>query len=50
MKTRPEQKGFVADNVFSIAEAKVHSTFVPLAIYADQSLVGFTMYGFDPDA
>jgi diamine N-acetyltransferase len=49
LKTRPEQKGFVADNVFSIAEAKVHSTFVPLAIYADQTLVGFTMYGFDPD-
>ena len=50
LKIRPEQKGFVADNVFSIAEAKVHSTFVPLAIYADQTLVGFTMYGFDPDA
>jgi len=30
-------------------EAEQEPTFVPLAIYADDHVVGFTMYGLDPD-
>jgi diamine N-acetyltransferase len=46
--TTEEQKNFVAPNVRSIAEAYVEPSFVPLAIYADDTLVGFVMYGRDP--
>jgi diamine N-acetyltransferase len=38
------QKDFVASNVFSLAEAKVDRVSNPLAIYADDELVGFIMY------
>jgi diamine N-acetyltransferase len=48
LSTTEEQKNFVAPNVRSIAEAYVEPTFVPLAIYADDMLVGFVMYGRDP--
>ena len=43
----PEQKHFVASNVYSIAESKFDPALVPLAIYADGLMVGFTMYGVD---
>jgi diamine N-acetyltransferase len=39
------QKTFVASNVISIAQAYVESTWVPWAIYADDTMVGFVMYG-----
>lgn len=39
-----EQKGYVADNLFSIAETRFEPDWVPLAIYADEVMVGFTMY------
>lgn len=42
-----DQQHFVATNVVSIAQAYVEPTFVPLAIYADDTLVGFVMYGRD---
>ncbi|WP_394189004.1 GNAT family N-acetyltransferase [Paenisporosarcina quisquiliarum] len=35
--------------VYWIAESKVDSSFVPMAIYADDLLVGFLVYGVDPD-
>jgi diamine N-acetyltransferase len=44
-----EQQNFVAPNVRSIAEAYVEPTFVPLAIYEDETMVGFVMYGRDPE-
>ena len=44
-----DQKAFVAPNLYSLAEAKVNPSFVPLAIYQDDVMVGFTMYGIDPD-
>ena len=43
-----DQKGFVASNVFSLAEAKVDRVSNPLTIYADDRLVGFIMYDFEP--
>jgi diamine N-acetyltransferase len=45
LHTRDDQKEFVASNVFSIAQAYVEPTWVPLAIYADEMMVGFVMYG-----
>jgi diamine N-acetyltransferase len=51
----PEQEHFVASNAYSLAESKFMPTFVPQAIYAraepdaDETLVGFAMYGYYPD-
>jgi diamine N-acetyltransferase len=44
-----DQKGFVAPNVFSIAEWRFEPTFTPQAVYHDEELVGFCMYGYDTD-
>ena len=44
-----DQKAFVAPNIYSLAEAKVNPSFVPLGIYLDDVMVGFTMYGIDTD-
>lgn len=41
------QRGFVAPNVRSVAESKVYDNFCPKAIYANEELVGFLMYGQD---
>ena len=43
------QRGFVASNMYSLAEAKADGVSNPLAIYADGQMVGFTMYCFDPE-
>ncbi len=52
----PEQKRFVASNLYSIAEAIFNPTFAPLAIYDEavstskaKTMVGFLMYGTNPD-
>lgn len=47
LSVHDSQRGFVASNVFSIAEAKVEPDWVPLAVYAGDELVGFTMYGYE---
>jgi diamine N-acetyltransferase len=47
LSTADDQKEFVATNVVSIAQAYVEPAFVPLAIYADETIVGFVMYGRD---
>jgi diamine N-acetyltransferase len=49
LKVADSQASFVASNVMSIAQAKIYSTAQPLAVYADEKLVGFVMYGFDTD-
>lgn len=49
LETLPEQAGFVASNAFSLAEAYVFPDAIPLAIYSDDTLVGFTLYGYDDD-
>lgn len=41
------QKGFVASNMFSLAEAKADGVSVPLAIYDGDTMVGFIMYDYD---
>ena len=48
LEVAEDQKGFVASNVFSLAEAKVDDVSNPLSIYADDRMVEFIMYGFEP--
>ena len=40
----PEQKTFVASNLYSLAQAKVQPECVPLGIVLDDTMVGFLMY------
>jgi diamine N-acetyltransferase len=49
LQTHEQQQGFVAPNVYSLAQAYVFAEDTPLAIYADETLVGFLMYALDPD-
>ncbi len=49
LKVAEQQQNFVADNITSIAQAYVEPSWTPLAIYADDTLVGFAMYGRDTD-
>lgn len=41
------QKDYVASNMFSLAEAKADKVSNPLAIYADEQMVGFIMYDYN---
>ncbi|MFH1501645.1 MAG: GNAT family N-acetyltransferase [Candidatus Eisenbacteria bacterium] len=47
MEVAERQRGFVASNVYSLAEAKADGVSNPRAIYAGGTMVGFTMYWFD---
>ncbi len=47
LDVRADQKTFVASNAVSIAETTIHPDWEALAIYADETLVGFTMWGKD---
>lgn len=49
LKVAEDQKKFVASNVYSIAQAKVQPECIPLAIYDEETLVGFIMYCLDTD-
>jgi diamine N-acetyltransferase len=50
LKLHPGQEDFVAQNIDSIVNAYVEPTFVPLAVYAGDALVGFAMYGQHPES
>lgn len=41
------QKDYVASNMYSLAEAKADGVSNPLAIYADDQMVGFVMYDYN---
>ena len=49
LKLTTKQGGLVAPHMYSISESEVEPAFVPLAIYANDLVVGFAMYGLDPD-
>jgi len=49
LTTTEAQTHFVASNVASIAQAYVEPSFVPLAIYNDDTMVGFAMIGRDDE-
>lgn len=52
LRPSPEQqeRGYVADNVFSLAQAYVEPWWTPLAVYVDETMVGFVMYGRWPES
>lgn len=43
----PAQAGFVPSNLYSIAEAQFYPDACSRAIYADDTLVGYALYGRD---
>lgn len=49
MSVTEEQKSFVASNLYSIAEVQFLDDFYAKGIYLDDKMVGFAMYGIDPD-
>ena len=49
LRVSESQRQMVAQNVYSLAQAKVQPECVPLAIYARDTLVGFLMYALDRD-
>jgi len=49
LKPKPEQERFISANLHSIAEAQFLEGFVTKAIYNDDVMIGFTMYGPDPE-
>ena len=49
LEVQEAQQGFVASNVFSIAQSKVEPTFTTQAVYDGDEMVGFVMYGYDVD-
>lgn len=44
LQVAPDQTRWVASNLYSLAESKFVPECVPLAIYDDETLVGFIMY------
>ncbi len=48
LRVREDQKGFVTENVWSIAESQFHPWTRPYAIYDGGTMVGFLVYGRDP--
>jgi diamine N-acetyltransferase len=49
LKVRKDQEGNIASNLYSIAEAQFLNGFICNAIYLDEAMIGFVMYGIDPD-
>lgn len=44
-----DQEHFIASNLYSLAQSKFLPNFETLAVYKDQAMVGFVMFGIDPD-
>ncbi len=49
LKVKEGQENFVAPNTFSIAQSQFFPGMQMRAVYADDTLVGFAMWGWDPD-
>ena len=49
LKVADGQEKFVAANLMSIAQSKIYPTVSPFAVYDEDEMVGFVMYGFDTD-
>lgn len=49
LKVSGEQKGFVASNMYSLVQSRYDTSYVPLAVYSDNQMVGFVMCGKDPE-
>ena len=48
LEVAEDQREFVAPNIQSLAEAAYEPGLTPAAIYADETLVGFTLYTHEP--
>lgn len=48
LELEPDQRSFVATNVYSIAQSKVEPWWETFAVEAGGELVGFVMFGLDP--
>ncbi|MBU5439141.1 GNAT family N-acetyltransferase [Tissierella sp. MSJ-40] len=49
LRVSEEQKDYVASNWYSILQSKFEEELYPLCIYDGEVMVGFLMYGLDPD-
>lgn len=49
LQVRKDQEHLILSNAVSLAQAYVQSECIPLAVYANQELVGFVMYCLDRD-
>ncbi|MCU0500138.1 MAG: GNAT family N-acetyltransferase [Anaerolineae bacterium] len=50
LKVSDDQKHFVASNLYSIAEASFYPTAITNGIYEDDTMIGFTLYGYNDEA
>lgn len=50
LKVDDGQTNFVASNLYSIAQSKIYPTLTPLAVYAGNDLIGFTLSGRDTES
>ena len=48
LELRPDQQDFVSPVILSLAQSKFEPERVPLAVYDDDTLVGFIMYNSSP--
>ena len=48
LKVKDEQRGFVADNARSLAEARFEEGLYTRAVYSDGVMVGFVLFDYDP--
>ncbi|MFN7253513.1 MAG: GNAT family N-acetyltransferase [Anaerobacillus sp.] len=49
LSVKEEQRTFIASNLYSIAEVQFLDNFYAKGIYIDIKMIGFTMFGIDPD-
>ncbi|EJP85539.1 GNAT family N-acetyltransferase [Bacillus cereus] len=49
LSVKEEQQTFIASNLYSIAEVQFLDHFYAKGIYLDGKMIGFTMFGIDPD-
>ena len=47
IKISKEQEQYIPDNIFLIAMSKIMSQCIPMAIYSNDTVIGFLMYGLD---
>lgn len=49
LKVQIDQEGFMASNLYSIAEVQFLEDFQAMGIYLEEEMIGFTLFGIDPD-
>lgn len=49
LSVKEEQQTFIASNLYSIAEVQFLDNFYAKGIYLENKMIGFTMFGIDPD-